>query len=253
VSVNFQIPAGSTAPVEQGGKNRGPFLYVDRPDGLAYRQTQERLRAAGDPETSRDAGQTVTLQYAPATGQYAPATGQYAPATGQYATAAGQYATAAGLRARTEVEQGQIETAREPRGEPTGAEREQRLREQFSYERQHASGEPGEIAIAIPNPNSEGRVQERRFLFSPEISAAGRILKSIEVRGMTDEAGNQLLARLPLREGDTIPAGGWETIRRAVTQFDEHLECSFEVREGGVIVLGIHPAGSAREPLIHRK
>ena len=82
---------------------------------------------------------------------------------------------------------------------------------------------------------------------------AGRTLTAIEIRGLSDDAGNDLLSRLPVREGDTLSPESIEAARRTVRQIDEHLELGFSSQDGGGVVLRIHPAGSAGAPLIRRK
>jgi len=48
-------------------------------------------------------------------------------------------------------------------------------------------------------------------------------INSIKVSGLSDEAGKQLLASLPVHEGDEWNADAMQNVNRAVKAFDEHL------------------------------
>jgi TonB family protein len=79
----------------------------------------------------------------------------------------------------------------------------------------------------------------------------GRTVAAIEIRGMSDEAGGELLARLPVQQGQTLSSERIESVRRAVREFDEHLEVGFGM-EGDGAVIRIHPRGLADAPLVRR-
>ena len=106
--------------------------------------------------------------------------------------------------------------------------------------------------------NPELRTQLERFeriLGEQRASApnlAGRKLAAIEIRGISEEAGKDLLSRLPLHEGDTLTTDSMEGATRIIRQFDEHLEVSYGPEPEGV-VLRIHPAGAAGAPMLRRK
>jgi hypothetical protein len=73
-------------------------------------------------------------------------------------------------------------------------------------------------------------------------------LSSIEIPGLSDAAGNELLARLPVHEGNVLAANAVPAVRQVVRQFDEHLEFRVNPRNDGSYVFQIFPAGSAGEP-----
>ncbi len=85
-----------------------------------------------------------------------------------------------------------------------------------------------------------------------EPDVAGRTLSSIEFRGLSETAGNELLARLPVHEGDVLTADSIPATRQVLRQFDEHLEFRINPQGDGSYVFEIFPAGSAREPIINR-
>jgi hypothetical protein len=103
--------------------------------------------------------------------------------------------------------------------------------------------------------NPESRAQVERFETIAERGRArivGRKLAAIEIRGLSEEAGMDLLSRLPVHEGDTLTAESMESAGRVMRQFDEHLEFGYGPEPEGA-VLRIHPAGSALAPLLIRK
>ena len=57
-------------------------------------------------------------------------------------------------------------------------------------------------------------------------SWSGRTLKSIVVLGLSDPIRSDLLARLPVHEGDTFAEDSYAKIAAAVREFDEHLVVS---------------------------
>jgi TonB family protein len=69
----------------------------------------------------------------------------------------------------------------------------------------------GKMAPAAPTAVSEGGLE-------------GRTVKSIRVLGLSDQARSELLAGLPVHEGDTISAGQLVKVMQAAKGFDEHLK-----------------------------
>jgi TonB family protein len=105
-----------------------------------------------------------------------------------------------------------------------------------------------ELALA------ETELQRMRALLAETVShsMAGRKLAAIEIRGLSDEAGADLLSRLPVHEGDTLTTESMESTQRVARQFDSHLEVSFGGEPEGAF-LRIHPAGRADGQLLRRK
>jgi TonB family protein len=62
-----------------------------------------------------------------------------------------------------------------------------------------------------------------RSMASRPASIAGRVMKSINVLGLSDESKADLLARLPIRQGDAITPELLERAAKTVREYDEHL------------------------------
>jgi TonB family protein len=78
---------------------------------------------------------------------------------------------------------------------------------------------------------------------------SGRKLAIIEVRGLSEERARELLARLPLHEGDTLTDESMKAAQGTIRQFDEHLEGNFG-REPEGAMLRIQPPGAGDEPVV---
>ena len=73
--------------------------------------------------------------------------------------------------------------------------------------------------------------------------SSNSVLKSISVSGISDQAKADLLARLPVHEGDTLPANISDVMKNvghAVVEFDEHLRVGINVHNG-VVEMRISP------------
>jgi TonB family protein len=68
---------------------------------------------------------------------------------------------------------------------------------------------------------------------------SGRVLKSISTPGMSDSVRNELLFRLPIREGDTLSPALLEETSAAVRGYDEHLRVVFNLGGDGQAELRI--------------
>ncbi len=104
-------------------------------------------------------------------------------------------------------------------------------------------GLEGTIRVAYTEMAGRGRSE-------PDVS--GRTLSSIELRGLSDAVGNELLSRLPVHDGDVLTANSIPATRQVLRQFDEHLEFRINPQDDGSYVFEIFPAGSAREPVMNR-
>ena len=56
---------------------------------------------------------------------------------------------------------------------------------------------------------------------------AGALLKSISITGLSDGARDQLLSRLPVREGETLTLDSVQRVRETVVEFDPQLRVTF--------------------------
>jgi TonB family protein len=57
----------------------------------------------------------------------------------------------------------------------------------------------------------------------PPPSLAGKTLGSYIIGGLSDQAKNDLLARLPIKQGQVLSDGSFDDIAKAVHEYDEHL------------------------------
>jgi len=68
---------------------------------------------------------------------------------------------------------------------------------------------------------------------------AGRRLKAIHIQGLSDASRDELLAKLPVRVGDTLAEDSMEKVDAAVKQFDEHLGLSMVTVPDGQVEIRI--------------
>jgi TonB family protein len=99
-----------------------------------------------------------------------------------------------------------------------------------------------------PPPAPQSQFQTGQAIVN---SQEPRPIKSITVVGLPDQARNDLLARLPVHEGDTFSNEVMHNVGQAVTEFDEHLSIRYQSAEGGgmailIIAPGAQPAASSR-------
>jgi beta-lactamase regulating signal transducer with metallopeptidase domain len=165
-----------------------------------------------------------------------------------------------------------VRTARTPEGEASATSQEptpeQREAAEFLVARRLAELRARLAALRNqPNANPEDVAKATKQVAEAEqglaVSGDGiRIrraverptgkIAAIEIRGLSESAGNDLLARLPIHEGDTLTKESAEAVGKTIRQFDEHLEFGVGGEPDGV-VLRIHPAGAADAPLLKRK
>jgi beta-lactamase regulating signal transducer with metallopeptidase domain len=85
------------------------------------------------------------------------------------------------------------------------------------------------------------------------LHGTGRILTAINIRGLSEEAGDDLLARLPVREGDLLAPGSYDRIKSVAQPYGKRIECRIDYIGTDSAILDIHPAGLAGAPVIHRR
>jgi TonB family protein len=78
---------------------------------------------------------------------------------------------------------------------------------------------------------------------TPQPAWVGRTLKGIVVLGLSDQARADLLAQLPVHEGDTLSAESLQNVTRVTRAFDEHLVVHVVQSGSGEVALGIALAG----------
>jgi TonB family protein len=89
-------------------------------------------------------------------------------------------------------------------------------------------GAPAGSPLPPPQPGSgialpAGGVQILREPYYPS-----GLIKSITVLGLSDQARDELLSRLPVHEGDTFSAETSKSVGQAVKDFDEHLSVRYQ-------------------------
>jgi TonB family protein len=78
-------------------------------------------------------------------------------------------------------------------------------------------------------------------------SFAGKPLTDYVIRGLSDQARNDLLSRLPVRQGETLSEDSLDRISKAVRDYDEHLTVGRMMnRDGNVSVSILAPGADFR-------
>jgi TonB family protein len=113
------------------------------------------------------------------------------------------------------------------------------------------------IAFQVPPAGSTatlpGHLMMQQELLHYAASLAGRgTIKTITIRGLSEQARTELLGRLPVHEGDAIASDTAPRLVQAVKEFDEHLMVVVGKETGddvivNIIVPGI--VGHTREPI----
>jgi len=99
-----------------------------------------------------------------------------------------------------------------------------------------------------PAPQSQFQTLEQRF---GAFSQTPQTFKNITIIGLSDQARDELLSRLPVHEGDTFSNAVLQNITQVVGEFDEHLTTRFQSDgNGGQSVVisapGAQPPASQR-------
>ena len=94
----------------------------------------------------------------------------------------------------------------------------------------------GQSGIAVEPPADKVKVQMAQDSIQQQLKAAaqamdryrlpsmaGRTLKSINILGLSDQMRSELLAKLPVREGDALGESSLQNIAAQVKEFDDHL------------------------------
>jgi TonB family protein len=90
-----------------------------------------------------------------------------------------------------------------------------------------------------PNVTTQG-------FFSPGL--AGRTLKSIRTTGLSDQTRSQVIAALPVHEGDALTADLIARVQAAVRGVDEHLQVSASMMASGEVAMDISAPNSVGAP-----
>jgi protein TonB len=81
--------------------------------------------------------------------------------------------------------------------------------------------------------------------------AGPRPIKSITVIGLSEQARNELLSKLPVHEGDIYSSENFQAISEAARDFDEHLSIRTQSADGGGVAIQIVAPG-AEPPMPQR-
>jgi len=83
---------------------------------------------------------------------------------------------------------------------------------------------------------------------APAQREAGQVLGSITIDGLSDQARADLLARLPVHEGDTLSRSQTLQVFQGVREFDPHLTAVSRPQPNGDLALLIRPLDEAPQP-----
>jgi TonB family protein len=81
-------------------------------------------------------------------------------------------------------------------------------------------------------------------------SAEGKRLTRVVTNGLTESVRNDLLSRLPVHEGDTLSADSLEGVRKAIREFDEHMNLGTAFNANGEVTLMVSVPGAASGGMI---
>src|SRR5262249_30626496 len=103
------------------------------------------------------------------------------------------------------------------------------------------SGVPG----GVPGPgfSSSASVTPRKGS-GPDTTMIGKPLAGYMVNGLSDQSRNDLLARLPLHQGDILADDSFDRVVKAVHDFDEHLTVGRMFKADGEFFIMITAPGA---------
>jgi TonB family protein len=112
-----------------------------------------------------------------------------------------------------------------------------------------AAGSTRTVSIEFALPKTpvpaEPTVMRRAAVPAMPANIPPRIVSSIDVAGMSDQAREQLLASLPVHVGDPLDTSRMTELGNAVRAFDSHLTMSVSTARDGGAALRIAPADAA--------
>jgi beta-lactamase regulating signal transducer with metallopeptidase domain len=108
-----------------------------------------------------------------------------------------------------------------------------------------AATQPQPSAVRITTGWAKRVLDEDRPLHG-----VGRVLVSIDIRGLSSEAGAQLLAQLPVHQGDRLAPESYSQIRNIAQPYGKRIECRIDYVGTDSAILDIHPAGLAGAPVL---
>ena len=104
------------------------------------------------------------------------------------------------------------------------------------------------VDFTLPeNPPATAAVPARMPVMAAPVTQP-RTLKGVDVLGLSPEARDQLMAKLPVAEGDQVDAAKLSEVAAAARTFDSHLVIATVPAGDGAIRLQISPATSSGSP-----
>jgi len=85
------------------------------------------------------------------------------------------------------------------------------------------NGQPATVRVDAPRKGVSGGVTGGVIGGVPPSPMVGKTLQLLRINGLTDDAKNRLMARLPVHEGDILGSDSFDRLAKAVRDYDEHL------------------------------
>jgi TonB family protein len=117
-----------------------------------------------------------------------------------------------------------------------------------------AGGVPGGVIGGVIGPPPPNRMIESVASVAPSPrmnpypAFVGKTFAGYMVAGLTGQSRQDLLARMPIREGETLAEDSFERISKAVRDFDEHLSVGRVTYRGGDVGAAITAPGAMMRP-----
>ena len=97
---------------------------------------------------------------------------------------------------------------------------------------------PGRPGLGARAPTAPTQLRGQMAIAPPgRPGLEGRRVSAIYIGGLSDQARNDLMSRLPVHTGDTFAADTMDRVRAAVREFDEHLTVGVGFPNGELAVL----------------
>jgi TonB family protein len=121
-----------------------------------------------------------------------------------------------------------------------------------SFELPAETATPTVASVPVPAPAADSATSAGPSLLRarPTIAGSGppvfegKRLSRIDIGGLSDQARNDLMSRLPIHVGDTLAADSIHRLGVAVREFDEHLNFGFGTDADGGVEVIIQTSGS---------
>jgi TonB family protein len=106
-------------------------------------------------------------------------------------------------------------------------------------------GVVGGVIGSVPMSRTEVNIMAPAPMRAPgPVSLVGKTLSAYVVNGLSEQSRKDLLARMPVREGETLAEDSFDRISKAVRDFDEHLSIGRGLKSNGDINVMISAPGA---------